>query len=681
MMVNMIVFTPNRNVVVLLCGLALVLPARLALGDVLPGKAPPPVLAPLTGPGAERLDESWRECVEAYEDGKFPDLLVKLDDLRKGQLDGGIANLTPISAALVRMADEVLEKSPNDSDLAESLLQQAEVLSPDIPDFKFARSNMLFRIDRSRLGEQAGAFFQGVRASLAHPPSLQGVFLGALGLFWLGGLVVMLFFSLSLLIRHLSTFAHDMGHMFPRSLSPLQLNVMAVVLLLVPFLADLGLIPLFVCWWVALWLYSSSTEKAVTLVMVLFLYMWPLLTGVLAGAMAFPDSAADRSYRCMTEVCTDEEVAELERQLSEEKSHGLVLYSAAAAHFRAAADKTDAMDRSFALFRRGEKELQGEMRADFAVGLGNAFFLKGMQRCGRAEGLLDAGLSDFQSAVKSYDTALSIRPNDWAAMYNKSKVTAVLGDPSTSEGLLSRATELAPEKVRDYQQRTQMSGDKGCLQPFNSNRELALHFPAFPVVWGEAFGLEKFSPDSVRLPAGHHLLMGGLPMTALPIFATVALAAGILLIVIGRKWHVAGRCIKCHSVSCVRCRPELTGSGLCNQCVHYKLRSSYVDPKETWLREKRIEGSIRLRRRLEMVLTLLVPGVGQFLRGRALRGLAFLWIIAMTVGAVLVYPTLSALAVPPVALHAVSSVVGVAFWSVVSFVIFFLALLDIYSWR
>jgi hypothetical protein len=48
---------------------------------------------------------------------------------------------------------------------------------------------------------------------------------------------------------------------------------------------------------------------------------------------------------------------------------------------------------------------------------------------------------------------------------------------------------------------------------------------------------------------------------------------------------------------------------------------------------------------------------------------------------VLVYPTLSALAVPPVALHAVSSVVGVAFWSVVSFVIFFLALLDIYSWR
>ncbi len=677
----MTVFARNRLLVVLLGGAVLLMASPVAFGEVLTGKAPPPVLSPLQGPGAERLDTLWRECVEAYRDGKFPDLLVRLDDLRKVQIDAGIANLTAISAALVRMADEILEKSPNDSDLAENLLQQAEVLSPDIPDFMFARSNLLFRIDRSRLGEYVGAFFQGVRASLNHPPTLQGVMLGLLGLFWLAGLVVMVLFSLSLLVRHLATFAHDFGHLFPRALSPLQLNVMALVLLFVPFLADLGLVPLFVGWWIAFWLYSSNTEKAVTLAMVLFLYAWPLLSGVLAGSMSFPDSAPERAYRCMTEICTESEVEELERQLAEEQSHGLVLYAAALARFRSAEEQTDAMERTFSLFRRGEKELQGEMRADFSVGLGNAFFVKGMQRCARADGLLDAGLSDFQSAVKSYDTALGIRPMDWAAAYNKSKVLTVLGDPSGAEELLAKAAAMAPERVRDFQQRTQMSGDKGCTQSFSANRELAFHIPAFPVFWGEAFGVQKLSSESFRLPVGHDLLMGNLPMTALPVLASVGMIACIVLLVVGRKWHVAGRCIKCHSVSCVRCRPELTGSGLCNQCVHYKLRSAYVDPKETWLREKRIEGGIRFRRRFEMALTLLLPGAGHFLRGRALRGLAFLWIFGMTVGAVFAYPTLAALASPPVAAHAVASVVGVAFWSVVSFVVFFLALLDIYSWR
>ncbi|MBM4354716.1 MAG: hypothetical protein FJ109_13170 [Deltaproteobacteria bacterium] len=666
---------------VVLLGMASLLAGGPALGQAISGKAPLPVLAPLNGPGAARLDSLWRECIEEYRDGKFPDLLVKLDDLRKVQLDTGIPNLTPISAALVRMADEVLERSPNDSDLAESLVRQAEVLSPQIPDFHFTRSNMLYRIDRSRLGEYVGAFFQGVRASLHHPPTLQGLFLGALGLFWLAGVLVMVLFSVSLLVRHLATFAHDFGHLFPRALSPLQLNVIALVLLSAPFLADLGLVPLFVLWWIAMWLYTSVTEKAVAMLMVLFLYAWPVLTGVVGGALAFPDSPPERAYRCMTEVCTEAEMAELERQLSEEQSHALILYSAALARFRDAGQKTDAMERSFSFFRRGEKELAGDMKADFSVGLGNAFFLKGMQRCGRAGGLLDAGLGDFQSAVKSYDAAMAIRPDDWAAAYNKFKVLTVLGDPSAADAMLSRSAGIAPELVRDLQQRTQMSGEKGCLQPFEAMREMAFHYPGFQVLWGEAFGLDGPSHDSSRLSAGHVLLLGSVPLGALPVLATIAMLCNILLLVIGRKWHVAGRCIKCHSVSCIRCRPELTGSGLCNQCVHYKLRSSYVDPKETWLREKRIESAIRFRRRAEIVLTLLFPGAGQLLRGRALRGVAFLWLFGMTIGAVFFYSTLASLAAPPVAAFAVGSVVGTAFWGAVSFVVFFLSLLDIYSWR
>jgi len=115
--------------------------------------------------------------------------------------------------------------------------------------------------------------------------------------------------------------------------------------------------------------------------------------------------------------------------------------------------------------------------------------------------------------------------------------------------------------------------------------------------------------------------------------------------------------------------------------VYYKIRSSYVDPKETWLREKRIENSIRFRRKLEVFLTFLLPGTGHMLRGRAIRGMLFMWVLGTALGGVFLFKFVSGLAATPHTVMALGSVVGTAFWSVVAFVVYFLALVDIYSRR
>ena len=126
---------------------------------------------------------------------------------------------------------------------------------------------------------------------------------------------------------------------------------------------------------------------------------------------------------------------------------------------------------------------------------------------------------------------------------------------------------------------------------------------------------------------------------------------------------------------------SLAGTGQCNQCVYYKIRSSYVDPKETWLREKRIENGVRMRRKTEAFLTFVFPGSGHILRGRPVRGVIFMWVLGSAVAGIFLFSHLSAMAAAPMTPLAVGSIVATGLWSVVAFVVYFLALIDIYSWR
>ncbi len=638
---------------------------------------------PLEGPGAAEVLRVWRDVAHNYDAGRFSDMLVELDKLRQAQIDAGIRNLTPASSALVGLASQLLVGNPGEHEMALNLARYAEVLSPDLPDYHFARSNLLWRHDKMLAGEYVSEFLQGVRLSLTHLPSLQGVLVGIVAIVWVAGFLVMAFFSIIMLIRHLRLFSHDFGHFLPKGLSDLQRNIIGFIVLFVPFLLDLGLVPLFALWWVALWAYQARSERVVTVLMVLFVYLWPLLNTVMAHSMLFTGSVADQSYRCYTEMCTFDDVLGLELQAEGEGGgEGSALYAAASAYTRDAGRSTQSMEAAFALFKRGARDVVGPRQEDFVMGLGNVFFVKGMQRCNRAHGNLDAGLDDFQSANKYYDTVLASDGDHWGALYNQAKVKRVLGsDPSEVNDLTARAQALAGRQVGEMEERSRLEGNHGCTEEFNVNRELAVGKMAMPLLWADSFGHPGLDERVSHLPVAHDLLLGPFKTWMLALLATAVLLA-VIALTIGRRYlRPATRCMKCNEISCAKCRPELSGTGLCNQCVYYRIRSSYVDPKETWLREKRIENAARFRNKMEAFLTFFLPGAGHLLRGRSVRGVLLMWTLLCALGAIFAFPVLTQLAAPPLTLLAVGSVVGTAFWSLIAFVVYFLSLIDIYSWR
>lgn len=640
---------------------------------------------PLEGPGSEDVSRTWRDVVHNYEAARFSDMLVDLDKLEQAQIDGGIRNLSPASAALIHMSMRLLKENPAEASLALNMARHAVLFSPDVPDFRFAYANVLWSHDKALAGEYFSAFLQGVRLSFSFTPSLHGVVIGAVSVFWLAGFLVMACFSLLLLLRHLSLFSHGFSHLLPRGLSKLQRNLIGLIVLFVPFLLDLGLVPLFALWWVAMWVYQSRAERTATVLMVLFVYLWPLLNTLAVNSMLFTGSAADQAYRCHYEVCTSGEVLALEALAEGEGgAEGSALFAAASAYSRAATRRTSSLEAAHGLHKVGISSVSGARQEDFLLGMGNIFFIKGMERCNRAHGNLDSGLDDFQSANKYYDQALGSDADNWAALYNKSKVQRVLGlDPGEVTNLLSRAQAAAGARVREMEERTQFNSERGggCREEFNANRELAVGAMQMPFLWAESFGVPDFDERSSLLPVAHTLLIGPLKTWMLALLATAVLLAVIALTVGRRFFRPAARCIKCNQISCARCRPELAGTGLCNQCVYYRIRSSYVDPKETWLREKRIENAQRFRRKLETFLTFALPGAGHLLRGRSVRGVIFMFALASSLAAIFLFPYMVQLAAPVATLTALGSVITTAFWSIIAFVVYFLALIDIYSWR
>jgi hypothetical protein len=652
---------------------------------------------PLEGPGSEEVVKAWRDVVHNFEAALYSNMLVDLENLEQAQIDSGIRNLTPASSALIHMSSRLLKDNPAEAEVALKMARHAGINSPDVPDFRFAYANLLWRHDKSMAGEYVSAFFQGVRLSFSHLPSLHGFVVGAVAIFWAVGFLVMFCFSVVVLLRHLSLFSHGFGHLLPRGLSKLQRNVIGLTVLFIPFLLDLGLVPLFALWWVAMWVYQSRAERTVTVLMVLFVYLWPLLGMVTVNSMLFTGSAADKAYHCHHDICTSSDVLGLEVLAEGEGgAEGSALFAAAAAYARSASRNTDVvgathgshkrdmLDTTLGLHKRGMSGVSGVRQEDFTLGMGNVFFIKGMDRCNRAHGNLDSGRDDFLNANKYYDQVLGSNPNHWGALYNKSKVQRVLGlEPAEVTGLLSRAQSANVTRVREMEERSRFDSDSGsgCREEFSANRELAVGSMDIPFLWAEAFAIPGFEERSSRLPLAQSLLIGPLKTWMLALLATAVLLFAIGLTFGRRFLRPATRCIKCNEISCARCRPELSGTGLCNQCVYYRIRSSYVDPKETWLREKRIENSQRFRRKLETFLTFVLPGAGHLLRGRSVRGIIFMFAFAFSLAAIFFFQPTVQLAAPAATAEALGSVIATAFWSIIAFVVYFLSLIDIYSWR
>jgi len=91
-----------------------------------------------------------------------------------------------------------------------------------------------------------------------------------------------------------------------------------------------------------------------------------------------------------------------------------------------------------------------------------------------------------------------------------------------------------------------------------------------------------------------------------------------------RKMFLSAACVRCGRPACRRCNTELPDESVCGQCYHAFKHKEQVDAKSRISKEIQIRHFKLRKERLARFITFILPGVGQLIKERPLRGALFL---------------------------------------------------------
>jgi hypothetical protein len=641
-----------------------------------PGTLNGAVRRSLDQPMYTELITQWKRCLHDYQSRKYPDLLVDLGNLKGLKASTGIRNLTPIARVLLRMALEMAQ-DPENADMAPKLAGHARTLAPDLPSTYLVSAQLASGAGGEfSLGNTLKAFSGSVTASTHHLPSLLENVSKVAFIWFLLILLAAALFSLSVLLRYSKLLGHDVGHLFPPGATEWQKLTLMLLLLSIPFLLDLGVVILFMVWWVFLWAYMNRNERATAILILILMATWPFAGKLIAAGVTPPDTVESTLARCNHEVCSVEDIHLLEGlRATSSKSSADIDYTLALSAYRAGAFAELSLDDALVYLSGNLQSKQASRRARALVLQGNIYFSKGVKRCAADQGNLAAGAQEFQEADNSFRQAIEAQETV-EGLYNRGRVLAYRDQGGDGEQLIAKARDLDTRRILEVEEVSQFAGQQEflCGENFNHNRELLI--PVLPV---KGFFTSTVRRQSTKKLLGfHHQLLGPLPLDKFP---PIAGGLAVLLIVLGfvlKRFRISSHCVKCGAVSDAKDRPELSQSGICEICLFYRIRGSFVDPKEIWRREKGIEIRLRLKKRIERGVSFLIPGMGQMLRGKPLRGVIFFVVFFLPVFAIFITDPLMG-HLPGIDRDVGMPTVQVIAFSLVSLVVYLLTLLDIYS--
>lgn len=604
-----------------------------------------------------------------FDAGRVPEALLELEALREARMNAGFRNLPSVSLTLVLMSRELLQRSPPETSLAMQFLDAARAISPDVPELHGEQARVLYNTESGSLTEAFHGYFKEFLSSLEYLPSSYGVILGGVSAFWLSGLLLMLVFTLAVVIRYVKLFGHDVFHLLHVKLTKLQSTIFAAVLLMVPLFLGWGLVPAVVLCWVAVWLYMGRTERVLAAMLLVFVAAWPVLQRATVNIARGVEGPEAPVFRCFYEECSGEDVAKLEAEASASNPSAEAAYVMALVKYRAAwldPELLPARHNWLATMISAFEEPDPRLK----LLLGNIALQIATNRCAMAKGDTSAGQEYFDEARALYGEVMVSNPKYWEPHYNMGKLLSTLNLPTEAQQYLKAASERNSVGVVAKGKSSKVEGT-GCFADFSYNRELAVPEPDLRLLANRTW-----AGRTDRLPIAHEALLGSLPPAMCYGLGLSGVFLWLLQALLASWVRPSSRCTKCHGVRCVRCREELALMPICDECLRYKMRGSYVDPKEIWYRDQAIEMRKRWVRRGETLAGILVPGFGQFLQGRALRGLLFLGGIAGILGLVFLAPWVAEVASAP-RVPADHNLLGVIFGSILAAALYLWSLLDL----
>ncbi|MBN2498995.1 MAG: tetratricopeptide repeat protein, partial [Deltaproteobacteria bacterium] len=524
--------------------------------------------------------------------------LAKVDLLRFVKLKEELALRNTFLEAEVLVRDARHAQQADDAERAGKLLETAVRLAPDLPAVYTARASFHFSKEPFGLSAIIDDWIAAAEAALADPLARNRLLLdGLVGLLLGIGLMAILF-TLVQFLRHVRFFLHDLHHLFPRGAGRAQTAFLGVILLLLPVFFRAGLVAVLLTWLLVAWLYQNWRERLVTICILAFLGSMSFSVSYLVDRIAASRTLAEDLYAIERGKPDEALIVRLRSQLERQPNDPTLLAVLAGYHKR-----LGDFERARVLL---EKAVESKPRAAVLLNnLGNVYFLQG----------------HLGKAIESYGRASMARPDLAVPHFNLSRCHYRALDPDRGKQARQEASRLDREEVRKLNELAM--GDK-------ANYVVAdLPLPSEWLAHADGTG-----PARERREAAAQALWrswgGSGRVQWFWIVGAVMLVLFILVAFVGRKLYLSKACIRCGRPACRRCNTELRDDTVCGQCYHAFVRRSQVDAKSRIAKEIQIRQHRRRHQSISVGLSFLLPGTGQILKERTLRGALILLVFSVT---------------------------------------------------
>ncbi|MCI0481652.1 MAG: hypothetical protein L0213_08705, partial [Candidatus Dadabacteria bacterium] len=542
-------------------GLLLLLASPCLAQDFVP--SPSAEIDPLTDAATDSPFPSIRKEFYYYDEAWFPFLLTLsernktgalrlVDSLRTARLNNGDKNASFYSYALIALARQ--QETEGDYETAVALIDEAILLSPDIPRLYFDKAAFIWRNEPGRLYDIVNLTVTGLRLSinditivttLAANLAL-GLIITAVGIFFL--------FSLSLSAKYVLLAAHDLKERFGWEIPLLLFSAFMGVLLVFLFSLDFGLLWLIVLMNIAFLIYYTRAEKIIFAVFYILILASPVFLNYTAALML-------STHRSVTD-----EILQIK--------HDTYTYDAEAALSDWATDNPDDVASLFALGTLNKRT--GYL--DYA----RRYYAKVLEidpSCAPALNNLGAihfVLHEYPQAEEYFIAANSVDPDLVAPYYNLYKIGMTRFDLATAEDYYDSAMKLDPARITAFLD-VEVKEDEGehtFLERTNRmvlDEDLADHY-----IWERVFTMSEPRELADGIFSN---MMKGIGLRAVPIVGVVGL---ILLITSGsvaRRNVISKSCKFCGLPFLLQSQPHMERRDSCNRCFSVFVRKEGIDPK------------------------------------------------------------------------------------------------------
>ncbi len=551
--------------------------------------------------------ELWFYATEAIRGGDREEAERMVQQIQLTGRSVGVTRFPVYADATAAYAMQAFRNG--DDDLAQWSLRLASTLDPKLPDVDFTAADMArARSDWRGYGE---SILHGFRKSGAN---YRTRLLAISDLILVASTAVALsiaLFAMLLFYRYARPAAHDFTEILSAKLSSRVAAVVAWSLLFAPLYLWLGPMWLILFWLALFFGYATRAERGIIIGAIVLAGLLPLVLAWTSFRISGIDSPVIQAAVASAERSLNPEPLKRLEQLAEIMPEEPLLYllmgdlevqqaneRAAAQHYRKALDLDDRV-------------------AGAQLNLGNLYFFE----------------NDFQTASLLYERASQLDPSMAIAYYNHAVASGELYKFS------EQGEQLAQARDRDRASIAKLLGNPP------PTKVVMYEFPI-----GSAWGLAERIARSgdAREIYGNHALFEPLVAFRNPqtLAAVLALAGAIVLWTFRRRNGFAAECQKCGRTFCFRCKASRESASYCTQCIHIYLKRDGVSLETKRDKLQEVQDYLSTSQRRRRILSMLVPGAGQIIDDRPLRGIAFTLLFVFFVCMALLVGNLAPLAAP-----------------------------------